>query len=373
MIHSASIVRAPMSGLLRLSLLVGAVAGLLLLSATLPAAQASAKQRSFAITSPAQSATVKGKIRVTIRASRRYKRVRFGLDGRRIWVDRKYPFKFRKTGVLNTRHLKRGKHRLWVKGRRRHGGHARRSRVFYVQRRRTGARRPQRPPSRPPARPSPSPQAPFGGTLLFRGDFETGDASQFENVQSAPGRVTVGTSAPAPFEGSHRGRFEVRAGDSAASGNRAEVTGPSFPEGSERWIRQAIYVPSGTATEGGWRLVEQFHSNGGGSPPLALFLESGANPNFRLGHGDSSTFDWNGPTIQRNRWYDVVLHVRLASNGFVEVYLNGRLQRLTNGQTRRYRATTDGNGAYYKTGIYRDDSISQTDVIYHDNVLIAGP
>jgi hypothetical protein len=212
--------------------------------------------------------------------------------------------------------------------------------------------------------------------VLFRGDFNTGDTSQFRVVQSAPGRVTVGTSDPAPFEGSHRGRFEVRAGDSAANGNRAEVTGPDFSEGSERWIRQAIYVPTGSATESGWRLVAQFHSFGGGSPPLALFLDAGANPSFELGYGDSSTFDWNGPTIQRNRWYDVVLHVRFSSDsstGFVEVYLDGRLQTLTNGQTRRYRATSASGGAYYKTGIYRSSSIGQTDVIYHDNVVIAAP
>jgi hypothetical protein len=48
-----------------------------------------------------------------------------------------------------------------------------------------------------------------------------------------------------------------------------------------------------------------------------------------------------------------------------------RLQTLTNGQTRRYRATS--GGAYYKTGIYRSSSIGQTDVIYHDNVVIAAP
>ena len=368
-------VRTPLSGLVRLSLLGGALAGsLLLLAAVLPIAQASAKPPKLAIMSPAENANVKGRVKVIVRAPKRYKKVRFGVDGRRMWVDHKFPFKFRKTGYLRTKRLGRGKHRLWVAGRRRGGRLDRVARVFYVRRGRRGKPRATPPPSAP-RRPS-SPLAPFGGNLLFRGDFDTGDASQFENTQSAPGRVTFGTSGPAPFQGSHWGRFEVQPGDEAASGNRAEVTGPDFDEGDERWIRQAIYVPSGTATESGWRLVAQFHNRGGGSPPVALFLESDSGLSFEVGHGDSSTFDWNGPAIQRNRWYDITLHIKFSSNpaeGFVEVYLDGQRQTMTNGQPRRYRATLEDGGAYYKTGIYRSDSIGQTDVVYHDNVLIAGP
>ena len=366
--------RGIVRGLPRLALLAGALAGsLLLVAASLPVAQASAGKGPFAIISPKKSANVKGRMKVTVRASRRFTKVRFGVDGRRVWVDRKYPFKFRKRGYLKTRRLTRGKHRLWVAGRRRNGDFKRVSRIFYVRRGRTN--RPNSP-SRPPAAPAPRPFAPFGGAVLFRGDFDTGDASQFRNVQSAPGRVTFGTSGPAPFQGSHWGRFAVQPGDEAASGNRAEVTGPDFDEGDERWIRQAIYVPTGTATESGWRLVAQFHNLGGGSPPVALFLESGSDLSFEVGHGDSSTFDWNGPAIQRNRWYDVALHIRFSSNpsvGFVEVYLDGRRQTMTNGQPRRYRATLEDGGAYYKTGIYRSDSIGQTDVVYHDNVLISAP
>jgi hypothetical protein len=338
------------------------LAALVLLCAGPSAERASAQSRSLAITSPAKSAKVKGRMKISVRASRAYTRVAFGIDRRTLWVDRRHPFRFRRSGRLDTRRLSRGRHRLWVAGRLRNGDVRRVSRTFLVQRRARGPR--------PPA------PNPFGGRVLFRGDFDSGDAGQFRNVQSESGRVTVGTGNPAPFEGSHRARFEVRRGDEAAGGNRAEVTGPSFEEGSERWIRQAIYVPGGTATESGWRLVMQFHAFGGGSPPLAVFLESGRDLSFEVGHGDSSTFDWRGPRIQRNRWYDIALHVRFSPNpsvGFVEVYFNGRRQRLSNGRTRRYRATSEDGGAYYKTGIYRDDDINQTDVVYHDNVVISAP
>ena len=345
--------------IIRFSLL----AGVLSLAAALPAAPASAQTRSLAIASPGKFAKVQGRMKVRVRASRGYTRVAFGVDRRVLWVDRRYPFRFRRSGFLDTRGLASGRHRLWVEGRRRDGDVTRVSRAFVVQRR---GRRPR----------SPAPPNPLGGRVLFRGDFDTGDAEQFRNVQSEPGRVKIGSGNPAPFEGSHRARFEVRRGDEAASGNRAEVTGPSFEEGSERWIRQAIYVPSGTATEGGWRLVMQFHAFGGGSPPLAVFLESGRDLSFEVGHGDSSTFDWRGPRIQRNRWYAIALHVRFSPNpseGFVEVYWGGRRQRLTNGRMRRYRATSEDGGAYYKTGIYRDDEIGQTDVVFHDNVTISAP
>jgi hypothetical protein len=237
------------------------------------------------------------------------------------------------------------------------------------------------PSSEPPPR-APSPQqAPLGGSVLFRGDFNTGDLSQWGVVHSqTPDRVTVGTSRPPPHEGAYHARFEVRPGDGReGEGNRAEVTAPQpagwFAEGQERWIRQSVYVPSQTL-EKSWKLITQYSANGVGSPALAMFLVGGSRPRFELRHGDSSTTDWVGPKLQFDRWYDIAVHVRYSSSpttGFIEVYLEGAKQTLTNSQTRRHRTTMEHGKAYLKVGIYRNASHSTTNVVYHDNVVVSGP
>jgi hypothetical protein len=222
---------------------------------------------------------------------------------------------------------------------------------------------------------------PSGSRLLFGGDFDTGDLSQWGVVHSeAADRVTVGMSGPSPREGGYRGRFEVRPGDVGSdSGNRAEVTAPRpggwFAEGQERWIRQAVYVPSQTL-ERRWRQVTQYSANGVGSPAVALFLVGGTRPRFEVRHGDSSTTDWVGPTLRFDRWYDIAVHMRYSSNrssGFIEIYLDGVRQKLTNRRTRRYRTTREHGKAYLKVGLYRDAAHSTTNVVYHDNVRVHGP
>jgi Polysaccharide lyase len=220
------------------------------------------------------------------------------------------------------------------------------------------------------------------GGVLFRGDFETGDLSQWGPVQAeASDRVTVGADGPEPLEGRFHGRFEVRPGDTGgeAGGNRAEVTPPKevprFEEGDERWIRDSVYVPRQTL-DTPWRQVVQYSANGEGSPAVALFLDTDgeSRPRLELRHGDSSTKDWVGPTLAFDRWYEISVHLNYSSDpsaGFVEVYLDGKKQTLTNGQTRRYRATMEHGEAYLKVGIYRDPSHDSTDVVFHDDVVIS--
>jgi hypothetical protein len=414
MTHRSTVPR-PRSGLLRLVLFAGALAGCLLFSATPSVERASAKQGSLAITSPEKSAKVAGRMKLTVRASRAYRRVRFGLDGRRLWVDRKFPFTFRKSEYLDTRRLKRGKHRIWVGGRRRNGDLNRVSRVFHVQHRRKRRRhRSNAPPPPAPvctdstdndgdgpadfpadpgcssgtdndetnAPPPPPPSGTCGGIPVVRGTFNDSIAPPFIRTHAAaPDRITRVTSPVA--EGSHAGRFEVRPGDVAAEGNRAEVvvtfynssSNPGFVEGAEGWVCSWVYIPDGTATTSGWRIIQQQTGNGLGSPPVATFLDT--NPlSFRIGHGDSSTTDWRSAPIERNRWYHIATHLRASSNpsvGFVEVHLNGQIQTLTSGQARRYRVTRENNRAHTFVGLYRSSSVGQTDVLYQDNIVVAAP
>jgi hypothetical protein len=364
----------PRSGLSSLALLAGTVAGILSLSATLPISPASAKRRSLAITSPAKSATVDAQVRLAVRASRAYKRVGFRLDGRRIWVDRRYPFGFRKTGYLDTSGLKRGKHRLRVAGRRRDGRLNRVWRVFRVRHRTPGPSAPPRAPAAPAPAPPPPP-VPFRTGVCTAATNHTFQNSITQppglpGVQAVAGRITLSSDFAVP--GTRSGRFELRAGDNVAEGNRAEIrsgSDQSFSEGQESWIRQSTLISDTGFTESGWRIVRQHHSSDG-SPAIAVFLD--LNPlQFRVGHGDSSRVDWRSPPISRNAWYDLTIHWRSASNGggFVEVWF-ARLGQVPAVVARTNNLTTRETHSYYKTGAYRSSSISETDVVYHDDICM---
>jgi Polysaccharide lyase len=369
----ATIVRRPLSGVLRLALIASALAAFLALSAALPIAEASAKKRSLAITSPGKMAKVKGKVRVKVRASKAYKRVAFRLDGRRLFVDRRHPFKFRKKGFLKTKRLKRGKHRLMVAGKRRNGKVDKAWRVFRVRHVQKRKRR-LRPPAAPPA---PAPRAlqplPFGtcnGTTDHSFEGSITQSPGLRGVEAVPGRITLSDVFATP--GLRSGRFELQAGDEVASGNRVEITSgtsQAFSEGTESWIRQATLISDTGFTEDGWRIVRQHHSSSG-SPAIAVFVD--LNPlRFRVGHGDGSRDDWESPPISRNTWYDLTIHWRSASNngGFVEVWFApvGQIPQLV---ARTDNISTREDHSYYKTGLYRTDSISETDVVFHDGICM---
>ena len=368
----ARIVHRPLPSVLPLSLLAGALAAFLLLSAALPLAEASAKQRPLKITSPGKMAKVKGKIRVSVRVTKRYKRVAFRLDGRRVWVDRKPPFRFRKKGFLKTGHLKRGKHRIMAAGRRRSGKIDRAWRVFRVQRVQKKRRR-----LRPPAPPAPAPRPlqplPFGtcnGTTNHSFENSITQSPGLRGVEAVPGRITLSDAFATP--GLRSGRFELQAGDEVASGNRVEITSgtsQAFAEGTESWIRQATLISDIGFTQDGWRIVRQHHSSSG-SPAIAVFVD--LDPlRFRVGHGDGSRDDWESPPLSRNTWYDLTIHWLAASNngGFVEVWFApvGQIPQLV---ARTNNISTRLEHSYYKTGEYRSDSISETDVVYHDGICM---
>jgi Polysaccharide lyase len=369
----ATIVRRPLSGVLRLALLAAALTAFLALFAAHPFAEASAKKRPLAITNPGKMAKVKGKVRLTIRASRVYTRVGFRLDGRRLFVDRKHPFEFRKKGFLKTKRLKRGKHRLMVTAKRRNGKVDKAWRVFRVQKARKKKRR-LRPPAAPPA---PAPRAlqplPFGTCNCTTNHSFEGSITQspgMRGVEAVPGRITLSDVFATP--GLRSGRFELQAGDEVASGNRVEITSgtsQAFSEGTESWIRQATLISDIGFTEDGWRIVRQHHSSSG-SPAIAVFVD--LDPlRFRVGHGDGSRDDWESPPISRNTWYDLTIHWRSASNngGFVEVWFApvGQIPQLV---ARTNNVSTREDHSYYKTGLYRTDSISETDVVFHDGICM---
>ncbi len=212
-------------------------------------------------------------------------------------------------------------------------------------------------------------------TTVDRSGFETGDFSQWRERQCLDDRLSVGSKRPAAFEGSDRARLEVRDGDEEpdTGSERCELVGPSLPGDGERWYRQAIYIPSSADPPDGWEIMAQWYSNYGGSPPLALFHNYGLPMRWSLRRGDSSRTYWRSSKLGRDRWHEIVVGVYLSqrpSKGWVEVWLDGKQQRLKNGRTRMYGATRGASRGSFKTGIYRSPASTGTSVEYVDGYRV---
>jgi Polysaccharide lyase len=206
--------------------------------------------------------------------------------------------------------------------------------------------------------------------VLFRGDFDEGFSAW--HIQSLAERATLLSTGA--FQGADAARFEVRDGDvePETGSQRSEVSGPTFKEGEDLYIRDAIRIPSGNTYDGPWQIIQQLHEeNWNGSPGVAVFLDS--ERTLTLGPGDSSRTFWNSAPLQSDRWYDLVYRVNLSQDpgtGFIEVWLDGAQQSLDNGQTRIYGQTIQMPETYLKAGIYRSKSSTGTSIVEHDAIVV---
>jgi len=211
------------------------------------------------------------------------------------------------------------------------------------------------------------------GDPFFDADFERGAGlAGFDVQRDEDDRIRV-VEEPGAFSGDRSARFEVRPGDEAAGGNRAELAGPSFSEGDEVWFRQAIRVDLDSAVAGGWQEVVQYSANGEGPPALALLTEpagEGGGFRLRLGDGDGGDVYWRSPELERDTWHDVGVRVLFSSeqDGEISAYLDGSEQTLENGEHTMTGSTFEFGKAYFKTGIYRSDSHDEPSIVYHDRI-----
>jgi Polysaccharide lyase len=217
----------------------------------------------------------------------------------------------------------------------------------------------------PPSAPAPS------GSVLFRGDFDAGFKDWY--VQSLSTRATLFSSGS--LQGTQAARFEVRAGDIEpdTGSQRSEVSGPTFDEGQDLYIRDAIRIPAANSYSASWQIIQQLHEEDwSGSPGIAVMLDN--KHAVKLGAGDGSPTFWQGPVLQTDHWYDLVYRVNLSQDsgtGFIEVWLDGAPQTLANGQTRIYGQTIQAAETYLKAGIYRSKTSSGTSIVEHDAITVA--
>jgi hypothetical protein len=211
------------------------------------------------------------------------------------------------------------------------------------------------------------------GSTLLRSDFESGAFTGWY-VQSLRERAQI--TPYGAFGSAHAARFEVRDGDAEpdTGSERSELSlsGQDLREGQDIYVRDVLRIPHGSAIGDSWLIVNQLHeSDWGGSPGIAVFVDSG--PSIEIGSGDGDRRFLDSTPLEYGRWHDLVYRVKLSRDpavGFVEAWLDGTQLELANGEARIYGQTIQAARAYLKAGIYRGESHDGTTVIEHDDIAI---
>jgi len=202
-------------------------------------------------------------------------------------------------------------------------------------------------------------------SVVWKGDLETGNTSQWSKEQSVSSNRLMVVTSPVR-EGKYALKVTVRKGDNPinASGNRNELVYLSHETpGSEYFYKWSTLFPQSFPNSPKWALFTQWHQEGNsGSPPLEMYV-AGDVMKLRVG-GSGGKIVWTKP-LQRERWNDFVLHVKWSpkkDTGFIELFLDGKVV-----VPKTYMATQFSNQSnYLKLGLYRDASIAQEGVVYHD-------
>ncbi|MBN9688305.1 heparin lyase I family protein [Corallococcus sp. NCSPR001] len=209
----------------------------------------------------------------------------------------------------------------------------------------------------------------FAG-VLWKGDFETGNTSQWTRQQAvANSRLQVVTDVVR--DGRYALKATVKQGDNPinASGNRNELLYLTHEtQGKEYYYKWSTLFPSNYPVHDSWQVITQWHQESCcGSPPLEFFVR-GDKINLRVG-GNTTPVLWQ-TSIDKGNWHDFVLHVKWSSDkkvGFVELWHNGE-----HVLPKTYGANQFGKELnYLKMGLYRDNAIKPEGTIFHDGFTMA--
>lgn len=213
--------------------------------------------------------------------------------------------------------------------------------------------------------------------VVWRGDFETGDKSQWDSEQSmGPDRLQV-VDDPVR-QGAYSLRVEVRQGDDPinASGNRNElVKHDGSSEGTEYYYAWSTLWPSDYPLTPTWQVFTQWHHPGSsGAPPVRFVLGYSGYPEYNdtiffVVNGSDNL--WTMAPLTLGVWHDFILHIKWSANasvGFVELWYDGQLV-LPKTYIRTLFNSEDTN--YLKMGLYRDEATQPTAVLYHDAMVQA--
>jgi hypothetical protein len=211
---------------------------------------------------------------------------------------------------------------------------------------------------------------PTASGVVWRGDFETTDRTQWDSTQMVSADRLLVVTSPTR-QGGYALKATVKQGDDPinSSGNRNElVKMTNEPSGSEYYYRWSTMFATDFPSAKTWQLFTQWHHNGSsGSPPVEFYVY-GEEVRLNIG-GDPGVIVWKTPLV-RGKWHDFIFHVKWsasASVGFVELYYDGQLVL----PKRSIATQFSGQVNYLKVGLYRSDTVAPTGIVYHDNWLMA--
>ncbi len=209
-----------------------------------------------------------------------------------------------------------------------------------------------------------------GASVVWRGDFETGDHTQWDRTQMVSSDRLAVVSSPVR-QGRHALKATVRQGDDPinSSGNRNELVKMTREAvGSEYYYRWSTMFAPDFPSARTWQLFAQWHHEGCcGSPPVEFYVY-GEEVRLNVG-GDPGVIVWKAPLV-RGQWQDFIFHVKWSPDarvGFVELYHNGQLVL----PKRNIATMYSGMLNYLKVGLYRSDTVTRTGIVYHDGWTMA--
>jgi len=210
--------------------------------------------------------------------------------------------------------------------------------------------------------------------VLWRGDAETGDLSQWE--VRAPGQISVVTNPVG--QGRYAYKFVLPA-DFVSQGGKEAVWLSSKPfhsdvSGEEKYYGWQVFIPADYPTNSAWALVMQFKGEGTGSPPVALGYRNNSwsiNNNPVAGTGNNVVLARFGAT--KGRWERFVFHIKWSpdpSVGFIEAWHNGNLILPLKHVSTIHLSGGNPVQNYIDMGMYRDPSVNDTVTFYHDGFIV---
>ena len=196
-------------------------------------------------------------------------------------------------------------------------------------------------------------------SILWNGDANFG-TSVFQQLQIENNGGNIGIVTDSTFGKVFRmtcldnGSTKVRA-EASRMKNFQPVAGQTYYFG---WRHKWGPLPT---LCGKWQVLEQKHLSSTGRVPFGLHADGcDGNIDWQYNNPSGTVKSFLKKSLPLNSWHKFVYHEKWStseSDGYVEVWYDGTMQTLSNGQT-RYPAAwcNSGTTTYWKWGIYRSGS-----------------
>jgi hypothetical protein len=200
---------------------------------------------------------------------------------------------------------------------------------------------------------------PAQATVLWDGDASKG-LGVWGSIQVPNGSVTI-------VDDSTYGKaFKIVCNDNGNTKARAEVArfaGVTLQDNADYYIGWSSKWGPLPTLSGKWQVLSQVHLDGpgavGGPVPFGLSVPGDGQMHFNLQDPNGASSSMWDHSLPLNSWHRYVMHTKVSTtlSGYCELWYDGVMQTLTNGQTRIPCAMDhDNSGYYWKWGIYRSGS-----------------